>query len=62
MTLFRKPYYPMLCLLRQRSNPYQVRLVQFSSGERMPLRVVRASGVPLFMPTLHPRHNYGPTD
>lgn len=39
--------------MRKQQNPYQIRLLVLASGERFPLIVERATGVPLFKPTLY---------
>jgi integrase len=38
---------------RQQRNPYCVRIVTFSSGERVPLLIAGSTGEPLFQPTLY---------
>jgi integrase len=38
---------------RQECNPYWVRMVTFSSGERVPLLIAGSTGEPLFQPTLY---------
>lgn len=39
-------------LPREQGNGYQIRLVTFASGERIPLLLLRRSGTPCFKPTL----------
>lgn len=39
--------------MRKQQNPYQIRLLVLATGERFPLIVERATGVPLFKPTLY---------
>jgi integrase len=40
-------------LLSQEGGLYYVRVITFSSGERMPMLIARSSGEPLFKPTLY---------
>lgn len=39
--------------MRKQQNPYTIRLLLLASGERFPLIVDRATGVPLYKPTLY---------
>ena len=39
--------------MRKQQNPYRIRLLLLASGERFPLIVERATGVPLYKPTLY---------
>jgi len=39
--------------MRKQTNPFAVRLVVFTSGERLPLLCRRSTGTPLFEPTVY---------
>lgn len=40
-------------MVRKQQNPYVIRKVVLASGERFPVPVERATGLPLYKPTLY---------